>query len=78
MVAMTNPEMAEHTTRILRTATADETLATDALTATAQALAVLVVATAQREGVAYEELLKEMLRSVAMFATEMDARARAE
>jgi len=36
MIAMTNTEMADHTTRILRTATADETMATDAMTATAQ------------------------------------------
>jgi len=77
MIAMTNTEMADHTTRILRTATADETMATDAMTATAQALAVLVVATAKREGVAFEGLLKEMLHSVASFAIDMDARSQA-
>lgn len=77
MLAMTNSEMADHTTRILRTATADETMATDAMTATAQALAVLVVATAKREGVAFEGLLKEMLHSVASFAVDMDTKSRA-
>jgi hypothetical protein len=77
MSVMTNVEMADHTTRILRTATADGTMATDAMTATAQALAVLVVATAKREGVAFEEILKEILRSVAAFAIDMDARPRA-
>ena len=77
MVAKTNTEMADHTTRILHTATADETMATDAMTATAQALAVLVVATAKREGVAFEALLKEMLHAVASFAIDMDAKSRA-
>jgi hypothetical protein len=77
MVAMTNTEMADHTTRILRIATADGTMATDAMTATAKALAVLVVATAKREGVAFEALLKEMLHSVALFAMDMDARSQA-
>jgi hypothetical protein len=77
MIAMTNAEIADHTTRILRTATADGTMATDAMTATAKALAVLVVATAKREGVAFEELLKEILNSVAVFAIDMDARPRA-
>jgi len=77
MIAMTNAEIADHTTRILRTATADGTMATDAMTATAKALAVLVVATAKREGVAFEGLLKEILSSVAVFAMDMDARPRA-
>ena len=76
MLAMTNTEMADHTTRILRTATADETMATDAMTATAQALAILVLATAKREGVAFEGLLKEMLHAVASFTIDMDARSR--
>jgi len=76
-MGMTNAEIADHTTRILRIATADGTMATDAMTATAQALAVLVVATAKRENVAFEELLKEILRSVATFAIDMDARPRA-
>lgn len=74
MIAMTNAEIADHTTRILRTATADGTMATDAMTATAKALAVLVVATARREGVAFEGLLKEILSSVAVFAIDMDAK----
>lgn len=77
MLAMSNSEMADHTTRILRTATADETMATDAMTATAQALAILVLATAKREGVAFEALLKEILHAVASFAIDMDARSRA-
>jgi transposase len=77
MLAMTNSEIADHTTRILRTATADETMATDAMTATAQALAILVLATAKREGVAFEGLLKEMLHAVASFVIDMDARSRA-
>ena len=76
MFAMTNTEMTDHTTRILRTATADGAMATDAMTATAQALAVLVVATAKREGVAFDGLLKEMLHSVASFAIDMDAKSR--
>lgn len=74
---MTNAEMADHTTRILRTATADGTRATDAMTATAQALAVLVVATAKREGVAFDDILKEILHSVTSFAIDMDARSQA-
>jgi len=36
-----------------------------------------VVATAKREGVAFEALLKEMLHAVASFAIDMDARSRA-
>jgi hypothetical protein len=75
MIAMTNTEMVDHTTRILRIATADGTMATDAMTATARALAVLVIATAKREGVAFEELLKEVLSSVSLFAMDMDARS---
>lgn len=49
--------------------------ANDVMTAAAQALAVLVVATAKREGVPFEELLKEMLHSVAPFAIDMNARS---
>jgi hypothetical protein len=52
-------------------------LRADAMTATAKAPAVLVVATAKREGVAFEEILKEILKSVAVFAIDMDARPRA-
>ena len=73
MAVMTPAEIDDHTTRILRTAAADRTMATDAMTATAKALAVLVVATAKREDVAFEGLLREVLNSVAVFATDMDA-----
>ena len=40
-------------------------------------LAVLVVATAKREGVPYEQLLKEMLHSVASFTIDMESRSQA-
>jgi hypothetical protein len=72
MPAVSEAALIERTERILDLATAEGTPLTDAIAATAKALAALIVATSQTDGMSFDELLKTTLTSVAGFA--MDSR----
>jgi hypothetical protein len=76
MLELSEAALIDHTSRILDAATADGTLPTDAIAATAKALAALIVVTSQTEGASFDELLKTTLISVASFA--MDRRESSE
>jgi len=68
---LSSAEFNKLTTRIIRTAT-DGTISTDAVSATAKALGVLVSFTARREDCSKEELLSFILRSVVDFSSAAD------
>jgi len=70
MPAMSEAALIEHTARVLDTASADGTLPTDAIAATAKALAALILVTSQTCGTSFDELLKSTLVSVASFAMD--------
>ena len=67
---MSEAALTQHTKRIVNVATAEGAPLSDAIAATARALAMLILVKSQRDGESFDELLKTTLTSVARFAMD--------